>query len=73
MTKKTWDVINERSLSLKVKVIGSNPGYLLKSFLLYCSSIIKQDSFSMNVVHCTRDARELRCIKCLFALEALVE
>ena len=39
---------------------------------LYCSSI-KQDSFSMNVVHCTRDARELRCIKCLFALVALVE
>ena len=27
--------------SLKVKVMGSNPGYLLKSFLLYCEKATK--------------------------------
>ena len=40
--------------SLKVKVMGSNPGYLLKSFLLYSQKIASKflDKKKVNSGHC---------------------
>ena len=39
--------------SLKVKVMGSNPGYLLKSFLLYCLIYIQWVSWTRRFARVT--------------------
>ena len=43
---------NNLNFPLKVKVMGSNPGYLLKSFLLYCLIYIKSVYKRMSLYKC---------------------